>query len=223
MKRRIVPPSLLAATGFFLFGCVNQHTYDAVRTEADELMRALEATRAGNQQLDEEIAHLTLRNKQEQAAFMEVRAAIRQATDARALLRQRADDTLAALQTQVAYMMNQNRLLGREMAEAKQERVSLQASVAQHKRELEEAAGAVISPPAFAPTAPSGTTHRLAPGVPTPIPPTATAAGPAAAPPSIPAMTSLPRPTNITPAQPEESWTGIIKSWASSLWEWIFG
>ena len=230
MTRRITLPVLhrpiIALCLFLGIGCVSQHTYDTARTEADELTRALEAARAGTQALDQEIASLNLRNKREDAALTEVRAAIRQHTEAAPMLRQRADDKLVALQTQVAYMMNQNRLLGREMAEAKQERVSLQALVAQHKQELEEAAGSVVSPPAFAPDAQPGATPRLAPIVPivpAPSPPTATAAAPAPVPPSIPAKTPVSHPTTAVPAPPEGSWTGIVTYWASTLWEWIFG
>jgi hypothetical protein len=231
MTRRIALP-LLSSTiiGFSLSGCVSQHTYDTARTEAAHLTRALEATHAENQALEQEIATLKLRNKQEDAALSEVRAAIRQETDAAPMFRQRADDKLAALQTQVAYMMNQNRLLGREMAEAKQERVSLQALVAQHKQEVEDATRSVLSPPAFPAAPQSAANHRITPSVPTPTPsvptptpPTATAPVPAPAPPSIPAKTPVGPPAKATPAQTEESWTGMIKTWASSLWEWIFG
>ena len=129
MTRRIAARFTLpvvAPLGFCLLlgaGCVSQHTYDTVRTEADELTRALDAARSETQTLEQEIASLKLRNKQEDAALAEVRAAIRDTMEAAPMVRQRADDKLGALQTQVAYLVNQNRLLGREMADAKQERV----------------------------------------------------------------------------------------------------
>jgi hypothetical protein len=236
MKRRIAFPFLrsgITPLGFCLLlgaGCVSQHTYDTARREADELTRALDTARSDNEKLEQQITTLHLRNKQENAALIEARAAMRQELDAAPMLRQRADDKLAALQTQVAYMMNQNRLLGREMAEAKQERVSLQALVAQHKQEVDDASRSVLSPSAFSAAPQPEVNHRLTPLVPTPTPavPTATppavAAPPAAGPPSLPVKTSTaPRPTKAEPAQTDDSWTGMIKGWASSLWGWIFG
>ncbi len=227
MTRRIAPLFMLpvvAPLGLCLLlgaGCVRQHTYDTIRREADELARAVEMARGENQELEQQAATLQQRNKQEDAALVEVQAAIRQELDAAPVLRQRADDKLGALQTQVAYLMNQNRLLGREMAEAKQERVSLQALAAQHKQEVDEASG--LSPSAVPQSPQAGVPHRLAPAVPTPAPPSvATASAPS--PPSIPVKTAtVPRPANAAPDQPDESWTGKIKSWASSLWVWIFG
>jgi hypothetical protein len=32
-----------------------------------------------------------------------------------------------------------------------------------------------------------------------------------------------PRPTKAEPAETEESWTGMIKGWVTTIWEWIFG
>lgn len=237
MTRRIAPLFTLpvvAPLGFCLLlgaGCVSRHTYDTIRTEADELTRAVETARSENEDLEQQVAMLQLRNKQEDAALLEVRAAIRQELEAAPLLRQRADDKLGALQTQVAYLVNQNRLLGREMAEAKQERVSLQALAAQHKQEVDEASRSVLTPSAFPSSPQYGAPHRLAPAVPTPVQtpvptpvPPAVATASAPSPPSIPAKTAtVPRPAKAAPDQPDESWAGKIKSWASSLWGWIFG
>ncbi len=232
MTRRIAARFTLpvvAPLGFCLLlgaGCVSQHTYDTVRTEADELTRALDAARSETQTLEQEIATLKLRNKQEDAALAEVRAAIRDTMEAAPMVRQRADDKLGALQTQVAYLVNQNRLLGREMADAKQERVSLQALAAKHKQEVDEASRSVLTPSAFTQPPQPGVPNRLTPSVPTPVPhpvpPSVTTAS-APSPPSLPVKTAtVPRPANAVPNQPDESWTGMIKSWASSLWDWIF-
>ena len=46
MTRWIALPLVLPVLiGFWLFGCVSQHTYDTARMEVDELMPTLEATR----------------------------------------------------------------------------------------------------------------------------------------------------------------------------------
>jgi hypothetical protein len=233
MTHRIALPfsrSTITPIGFCLLlgaGCVSQQTYDTIKTQADELTRALEGARTENQELEQEIATLKLRNKQEDAALAEVRAAIRDTMEAAPMVRQRADDKLGALQTQVAYLVNQNRLLGREMADAKQERVSLQALAAQHKQEVDEASRSVLTPSAFTQPPQPGVPNRLTPSVttpvPHPVPPSVTTAS-AQSPPSLPVKTAtVPRPANAVPNQPDESWTGMIKSWASSLWDWIFG
>jgi chromosome segregation ATPase len=114
--------------------CVSRQTYDQARAEADDAARTLDSERAEIRTLEEHAATLQSMTRKVDAETTEIRAAIRQATDAAALDRQRADDKLAALQTQVASLVNQHRALGRELADAKQEGMSLQATVAHYKR-----------------------------------------------------------------------------------------
>ena len=218
--------SLCLLTGALLtgVGCVSQQTYDKTRTEADELTRALDVARGEIKELDQRIAAMQASNRQEDGVTSELRAAIQHAQDALPILRQRADEKLGALQTQVTQLVNQSRLLGREIADAKQEGVSLQALVTQHKQKLEE------SPPFPTPLASTKSMPATAQPTLTPVVPSVTPMNPAASPqqtaqatPALPTkQTATTSSTKGEPAQADESWGGVVMSWVSSLWNWIF-
>lgn len=208
-------------------GCVSQQTYDQTRAETEELTRTLDTTRAEVRDLEQRVAALQAANRQEDDVTTELRSAIQREQDMLPVYRQRADEKLAALQAQVARMVNQNRLLAREMASAKQETVSLQAMVTQYKQEIEEARSIPPLPPLPVPvaSAPSASQSTVPPDVPSaaPITPPAPPQQTAQANPVDPLKQST--PTHLTKNAPEEvdeSWTGMIKSWVSSLWSWIF-
>lgn len=213
-------------TLFTIVGCVSQQTYDKTRAEADELTRALEMARIDVKELEQRIDMLQAVNKKEDAATTEIRAAIQREIDTAPLMRQRADNKIAALQTQAAHLISQSRLLGRQVAEAKQEGASLQAVVTQYKQDLEDSRLLSLStpsmPPAPAPPIPSPSS-TVTPMVPTPTPLTAPAQQAQANPnpPTKPAATT--RHVKGEPAQTDDSWTGMIKNWVSSVWGWIFG
>lgn len=211
-----------ACTLLTLVGCVSQQTYDKTRAQADELTQALEMARIDVKEMEQRIDALQAMNKKEDAATAEIRAAIQRESDTVPLMRQRADDKIAALQTQVAHLLNQSRLLGREIAEAKQEGASLQALVTQYRKEMEESRLMSLPMPS-AQSAQPAASPALTPVVPAPIPqpapPQQAQANPN--PPTKPATAA--RHAKGEPAQADESWTGMIKNWVSSLWGWIFG
>ena len=121
-------------------------------------------------------------------------------------------EKLAALQTQVATLVNQSRLLARDMADAKQEGASLQAMVTQYKQEIEESRASLTPIP---PTTSAQTQPSVTPAVP---PQQAAQAAPV-----TPAKSATaPQPTKGEPAPTDESWTDWIKNMVSSLWSWIF-
>lgn len=213
---------LLAVTALGA-GCVSQHAYDTVRAQSDELARTVEAERNEIRDLDQRVTALQVSNRQLDAATTEARAAIQRELEQEAMWRRRADERLAALQTQVASLLNQNRVLARELAEAKQERVSLQAMVTQYKEEI--AAAQALPPPSLSPLPPLPPAPASAPASVT-TPPAPAAPPPSAAqPPALtPVKPTVPtRPAKNETAHADDSWTGMIKSWVSSLWEWIFG
>jgi hypothetical protein len=208
-------------------GCVSRQTYEKTKAEAESFSRTLEAERAEVQDLDQRIATLHALNKKDDAATAEIRAAIQREADAAPLVRQRAEEKLAALQTQVAHLVNQSRSLGREMAEAKQEGASLQAMVRQYKQELEEARSlppSIGAPAAVPAPVPAPLPPPLSPTASSTMPPTSPSPSAATAQPASPTK-PLPatRPAKTEPAPADDSWTGMIKSWVSTVWEWIFG
>lgn len=205
-------------------GCVSQQSYDKTRAEADELTRALDAARSDIQELDQRVAALQAMNKKEDAVTAELRATIQREQESGPILRQRADEKLAALQTQVAYLVNQNRLLGREMADAKQEGASLQALITQYRKEMEESRSLPL-PMDSAQNAQATVQPPLTPVVPTtaPINSAAPSRQVAQSNPAAPSKQAVAtRQAKGEPAQADESWTGMIKNWVSSLWNWIF-
>ena len=205
-------------------GCVSQHRYDKTRAEADELIRTLEATRSEMNDLAERIAALQAANRQEDAVATDLRAAIQREQDMLPFRRQRGDDQLAALQTQVAHLVNQSRLLAQKMTNTKQESASLQVMVAQYKQEIEESRllSVPVETAASTPAQPEPTVTQVVPPV-TPadstVSPQQTAqANPVA---SMP-QTVPPRPVEVDPAPVDDSWIGMITSWLFSMWSWIF-
>jgi hypothetical protein len=114
------------------------------------------------------------------------------------------------------------------MADAKQEGASLRAMTDQYKRELDDARPLRPSfalTPAPQPSPSSPNIGQAAPTSlsPTPVLPTASTQQ-APAPSSVstkPAAVS--RAVKTDPSQPDDSWTGMIKTWVSSFWGWIFG
>lgn len=214
---------LLAAAG-----CVSQQTYEATRSQADERTRTLETARIETNALEAQIAALQAANKKKQAVLAEARAAIQHEADTALIVRQRADEKLAALQKQLATLVNQNRVLGRDMADAKQEGASLRAMMVQSKREVEDAralrpSSALTPSPQPSPSPQHDGQTALTPLSPAPLSPTASTQQPAA-PSSLPAKpAAMPPPAKTEPGQPDESWTGMIKTWVSSFWDWIFG
>jgi hypothetical protein len=211
--------------------CVSQQTYDKTRAEADETRQTLESERAELREMEQQIASLQALNRTADAVTTETRTAIQREMDAAALYRQRADDKLAALQTQAAYLVNQNRALGRELADAKQEGASLQGSVAQYKRELDEFRLAPLPAQSTPSTSSSQFAPPPSPSSPAPIPaPVVTQpAAPAVPPQQVqagsppPVKPIAPRPAKAEQVETEESWTGMIKGWVTTIWEWIFG
>lgn len=202
-------------------GCVSQRLYDKARGQSEELARALEAERVEVRDLDQRVTGLQTSNRQLDAATTETLAAIQRELEQEALWRRHADERLAVLQTQAASLLNQNRLLAHEMAEAKQERTTLQAMVAQYKEELTAALPPLAPTPALPPLSPPPTAPMSVPAPASVSAPPAQAAPPAAVAPVKPTVpTSAPK---HEPAQADESWIGRIKQWVSSLWEWIFG
>ena len=203
-------------------GCVSQQAYDKIQVETNELTRTLDAMRSDITELDQRIVALKAANQQEDTVTTELRAAIRREEDALPVLRKRAEEKLAALHTQVATLVNQSRLLARDMADAKEEGASLQAMVTRYKQEMEESR-ASLTP------IPPGTSAQTQPSV-TPVAPSNTSTNPAVPPqqaaqaaPVTPAKSATaPQPTKVEPAPTDESWTDWIKNMVSSLWSWIF-
>ncbi|MDP3091080.1 MAG: hypothetical protein Q8N04_10395 [Nitrospira sp.] len=224
LSTRLCPLSLCLLTSALLtgVGCVSQQTYDKTKDETNELTRALDATRTDITELEQRIAALKAANRQEDAVATELRAAIQREEETLPVLRKRAEEKLAALQTQVATLVNQSRLLAREMADAKQEGVSLQAMVTQHKQEMEESRALLtpITPATSAQTPPTVT--PVAPSI-TPISPAVPPQQTAQAAPTAPVKpATAPRPAKVEPAPADESWTDWIKNRVSSIWSWIF-
>jgi chorismate mutase len=207
---------------------VSQHAYDKARAAKDELTRELEALRGEITELDRRIVELQAANRKEDADTTATRDAIQREEETLSAMRQRANDRMAALQSQVAHLVNQGRALGREVAAAKQERASLQATVAQYKRELEES-HTLSATATAAPTVPVA---------PLPAPSAPIVAAPAPVAPETPPQQAgqIPAPAPTTPAKPtppsrvakidpppaDESWTDRVINWFSSLWNWIF-
>ena len=128
----------LAAVLLLEVGCVSRRTYERVKAETVEQTRALEAVREDVRELDGKVAGLQASNRREDAAMSELRAAIQREEEQLPILRQRAEDTLASLKTQVATLMNQSWHLARKIVDIRQESVSLQTKVAQYKEEIEQ-------------------------------------------------------------------------------------
>ena len=205
-------------------GCVSRSTYERTRAEADELTRVLETTRIDVRVLDQHVQELQAVNRREDSIAAELRTAIQRELELLPILRQRADDKLASLQSQVANLVNQSRSLARQMAEAKQESAELQAMAVQYKQELEESR-MIPAPFPSTTSAPASAQSSATSGDPSVMP----------ADPSVPPQqiaqansavqtqqTNTARPAKVEPAPVDDSWTAMIVNWLSSLWSWIF-
>lgn len=205
-------------------GCVSRHAYEKARTEADELRRTLDLVRTDVTELDGRIAGLQAANRREDAVTTELRAAIQREQDKWSVVRQRTDAQLASLQAQVAHLVNQSRALTRQIADARQERISLQAMTAQYKQELEESrfmpTPAAVATSESIPVQPALTTG--APAL-TDADPAGSSQQTAQVNPVVPPKPTIPPPpANVEPPPVDDSWTGMITSWFSMLWSWIF-
>jgi hypothetical protein len=211
-------------------GCVSQRAYDQVKAERNDLTRALDAERANVSELDRHIAQLKAANREEDDAATELRTAIQREQERLPLLTQRANAQLVSLQTQVANLVHQSRLLARQVADAKRESSSLKVLVAQYQQEVEEAQSIpepFASPPSPEPASTPAPTQPIiaqptpAVAAPNPVtPPQQMAQVTPVTPVKPPAQ---PRPVQ-TPSTPvEESWFDMVINWLSSVWNWIFG
>ncbi len=209
-------------------GCVSRRTYERVKAETVEQTQALEAVREEVRELDREVAGLQASNRREDAAKSELRAAIQREEEQLPILRQRAEDTLASLKTQVATLMNQSWHLARKIVDIRKESISLQAKVAQYKEKMEEARAPVMvasgrDKPIITPTVTSEAPTSSV----TPIQdaePTQTAQTVSPSPNLAPVKPPAPVPSmDVDPPQASDSWIGIITSWFVKIWNWLFG
>ena len=209
-------------------GCVSRRTYERVKAETVEQTQALEAIREEVRELDREVAGLQASNRREDAAKSELRAAIQREEEQLPILRQRAEDTLASLKTQVATLMNQSWHLARKIVDIRKESISLQAKVAQYKEKMEEARAPVMvasgrDKPIITPTVTSEAPTSSV----TPIQdaePTQTAQTVSPSPNLAPVKPPAPAPSmDVDPPQASDSWIGIITSWFVKIWNWLFG
>ncbi len=212
-----------AALLISLAGCVSQSTYDMQVAATADLKQALAQAQLEVADLAKQVAALQAASRELETQASEARAAVQREDAASAALKQKSQDKLVALQTQMAALVTHSHTLGRSLADAKQQNASLRLSAKQTKRELDELRDAP-PPPAVIPAAlpvsgpavtPASTPEAAAPTV-QPTTQTAQAAPPA---PAQPAAGSTPQPA-ATPA--DESWTAWLLNWLTSLWAWIF-
>ena len=219
---------VLAAVLLLEVGCVSRRTYDRVKAETLERAQALESAREDVRELDREIAGLQASNRREDAVTSELRATIQREEEQLPILRQRAQDTLASLKTQVATLMNQSWHLARKIVDIRQESVSLQAKVARYKEEIEQVRAPVTAASERDQLAITQTVASEAPA--SSVAPTQDAEPTQvaqAAPPSpslAPVKPSVSAPSvNADPPQASDSWIGIITGWFTKIWNWLFG
>jgi uncharacterized protein YlxW (UPF0749 family) len=217
---------VLAAVVFLEVGCVSRRTYEKVKAETVEQTQALETVRGDVRELDQEIARLQASNRREDAAMSELRAAIQREEEQLPIMKQRAEDTLALLKTQVATLMNQSWQLARKIVDIRQESVSLQAKVAQYKEKIERPQASVmvdsereklvitepvISEESISSVGPSQNTELTQVAQAAPSPPSIAPIKPAAPSPSV----------KIDPPSIIDSWIEMITSWLSKIWNWL--
>lgn len=216
-------------TGIMLSGagCVSQRAYDRIKAERDELTRSLNAERAGVNELERHIAELQAANRVEDNAATELRAAIEREEEQLPVLRQRAGAQLASLNTQVANLVHQSRMLARQVADARRESGSLKVLVAQYKQEVEEAQSLPelpVSPsPASEPTLTQPVVDQPAPTMASPAPMTPPQQMAQVTPVTPVKPPASPRPVQTPTETVEESWIDMIMNWLSSVWNWILG
>jgi chromosome segregation ATPase len=217
---------VLAAVVFLEVGCVSRRTYEKVKADTLEEIQVLEAVRGDLRELDQEIARLQASNRREDAVVSELRAAIQREEEQLPIMKQRVEDTLALLKTQVATLMNQSWQLARKIVDIRQESVSLQSRVAQYKEKLErpqasvmvdsEREKLVITEPVISEESISSVGSAQN----TELTQVAQAAS---SPPSIaPIKPAAPSPSvKIEPPSIIDSWIEMITSWLSKIWNWL--
>lgn len=225
VARRVVL-CVLAAVMLLEVGCVSRRSYERVKAETLEQTKALEAVREDVRELDREIAEWQASNRREDAVASELRAVIQREEEQLPIMRQRAEDTLASLKTQVATLMNQSWQLARKIVDIRQESVSLQGKVARYKEQIEQVQSTlvasrehrppitpapVLEPPSSVAEASSVVSPELAQAA--PVPPNPPSVKPAAPSPSV----------KVEPTSTNDSWIGIIVGWLSKIWNWLFG
>lgn len=217
---------VLAAVVFLEVGCVNRGAYEKVKAETLEQTQALEAVRGDVRELDQEIAGLQASNRREDAAMSQLRGTIQREEEQLPILRQRAEDALASLKTQVATLMNQTWQLARKIVDIRQESVSLQAKVAQYKEKIERPQASVTVDSERAKlviTEPVISEEFISSVVPTQnseLTQVAQAASPSPSP--APIKLTAPSPSvKIDPPSIIDSWIEMITSWLSKIWNWL--
>lgn len=217
---------LLVGTILAASGCVSQRAYEQARAEADELARTLDATRADVQELDQHIARLQAANQAEDAAAAELRIALQRETDMLPVLRRRASERLTSLQAQVVTLVNQSRMLTRQVSDAKREHTNLKTLVSQYKQETQEARLAPEPPtaeipmPAVAPPV-VAEPHSAPVAAPAPITPPQQMAQVTPVTPVKPQ--TLPRPIPTPPTPVDETWFDTVMGWLVGAWDWVMG
>ena len=218
---------VLAAVLFLEVGCVSRRAYEKVQAETLEHTQALEAVREDLRELDREIAGLQASNRHEDADVSEVRAAIQREEDQLPIMRQRAENTLASLKTQVATLMDQSWHLARKIVDIRQESTSLQTKVAQYKEQIEQAQLSMLmgSNETGTPIAQAAVIEPLASTIPTDQTEEAPQIAQVNPTPPIPApVTPIPSPSvKADPPSTNDSWIGTITNWFVKIWTWLFG
>jgi len=216
---------VLAAVVFLEMGCVSRRMYEKVKAETLEQTQALEAVREDVRELDREIAGWQASNRREDAAVSELRAAIQREEEQLPIMRQRAEDTLTLLKTQVATLMNQSWHLARKIVDIRQESASLQAKVAQYKEDIEKARSSTLAASDLNKPAMNQVTVTEALAAPPPASPNAAVTDTAPAIPDVsPVTPSVPSPSvSVEPPAASTSWIEIITSWFAKIWSWLFG
>lgn len=209
-------------------GCVSRRTYERVTAETVEHTQALEGVRADVRELDLEIAGLQASNQREDAVVSELRASMQREEEQLPIMRQRAEDALSLLKTQVATLMNQSWHLARKIVDIRHESASLQTKVAHYKEELAQAQLSTVvasntNELAIAQAAVSEPPSSIAPATPSAPVPQIEEVNLIPQPPA-PANPATPSPSvMVDPPSTNDSWIGIITSWFSKIWNWLFG
>lgn len=218
---------MLAAVLFLEVGCVSRRTYEKIKAETLEQTQALEAVREDIRELDRDIIELQASNRREDAVTSELRAAIQREEEQLPIMRQRAENTLASLKTQVATLMNQSWHLARKIVDIRQESAALRSKVAQYKEEIDQAQSPM---PAASMSDRPSTTQSTVIEAPPPVPTNTTEAPaqitqPNPAPPSLPsAKPAAPSPSvKVDSPSADDSWIGMITGWFIKIWNWLFG
>jgi hypothetical protein len=156
----------------------------------------------------------------------ELRGTIQREEEQLPIMRQRAEDALASLKTQVATLMNQSWQLARKIVDIRQESVSLQTKVAQYKEEIQRPQASVmmdsereklvitepvISEESISSVGPTQNSELIQVAQAVPPPPS-----------PAPLKSAAPSPSvRIDPPSIIDSWIEMIASWLSKIWNWL--